>query len=249
MPNRIIREGWLESEPINTLDAAAERFFLRLCLRADDFGRYHANPVLLKSNLFPLREDVRGTDIPRWLAACEKAGLLRCYESDGKRFIEIPKFGQRARAETSKFPQPPTHVRPMTDTCPSNDSQPRTYSETETEAYSETDIDRPPLPELPLSNVGHPTAEQIYAAYPRKVARQDALKAISSAMKKVSAESLLEATNAYAAAVSKWSPEDRNFVPHPATWFNRGSYQDDRETWIRRGPSKGVLEERFEGAF
>lgn len=106
MPNRIIREGWVESETIDALSVHAECFFLRLCLKADDFGRYHANPQLLKSNLFPLKEDVRNTDISRWLAECEKAGLIRCYSQTSRRFLEIPKFGQRCRAEISKFPDP-----------------------------------------------------------------------------------------------------------------------------------------------
>jgi hypothetical protein len=140
MPSRIIREGWLESEPLNQLDAAGERFFLRLCLRADDYGRYHANPVLLKSNLFPLREDVRCTDIPRWLAACEKAGLVRCYQAEAKAFLEIVKFGQRTRAEKSKFPAPPADDGQMPDKCPAYDGPPRTYSysESKSDAYSET---------------------------------------------------------------------------------------------------------------
>lgn len=107
MPTRLIREGWLESEAINALDAPGERFFLRLCLRADDFGRFHANPLLLKSSLFPLREDVRSADISRWLAACEKSGMVRCYSDSGKPYLVITKFGQRARAEKSKFPEPP----------------------------------------------------------------------------------------------------------------------------------------------
>lgn len=140
MPNRIIREGWLESERINTLDAAEERFFLRLCLRADDYGRYHANPVLLRSNLFPLRDDIRGTDIPRWLAACESAGLLRCYEVSGKRYLEIPRFEQRTRAQRSKFPAPDgtaPSVSPMADNCQASDGHPRT--DTESEADSKTE--------------------------------------------------------------------------------------------------------------
>lgn len=124
MPSRIIREGWLESEPINSLSKEAEVFFLRLCLRADDYGRYHANPVLLKSNLYPLKEAIRSTDIPRWLAECEKAGLVRCYEHSQKRFLEIVKFGQRTRTD-SKFPAPNSEgVTPiqandgqMTDKC------------------------------------------------------------------------------------------------------------------------------------
>lgn len=104
MPNRIIREGWLESGRIDSLDAPAERFFLRLCLKADDFGRFHAAPQLLKSLLFPLKEDIRNTDMSRCLAACEKAGLFHCYEVAGKRYLEINNFDQRLRAKVSKFP-------------------------------------------------------------------------------------------------------------------------------------------------
>lgn len=110
MPTRLIREGWIESAAIDALSVHAERFFLRLCLKADDYGRYHANEQLLKSNLFPLKEDVRNTDIARWLAECEAAGLVRSFSAQSKRFLEIPKFGQRVRAETSKFPSFDGHL-------------------------------------------------------------------------------------------------------------------------------------------
>jgi hypothetical protein len=140
MPSRIIRDGWVESERINQLDAPSERFFLRLCLRADDYGRYHGNPTLLKSNLFPLREDVRSTDIPRLIAACETAGLLRCYDVAGKRYLEIPKFDQRMRAKVSKFPDPPKNAGQPSDICLTDDGgpPPESESESETESLSES---------------------------------------------------------------------------------------------------------------
>jgi len=114
MPSRVIREGWLESERIDSLDQAAERFFLRLCLKADDFGRFHANPQILKSLLFPLKDDLRSTDMSRNLAACERAGLVRCYSVSSKRYVEILKFEQRLRAKVSKFPSP-------ADSCQAHD--------------------------------------------------------------------------------------------------------------------------------
>lgn len=148
MPSRIIRDGWLESERINALKPEEECFYLRLCLRADDFGRYHANPVLLKSNLFPLRENVRSTDIPRWLAACQKAGLVRCYEADAKPFLEIVKFGQRIKEGLrSKFPPPPDiagqipEVPGSSRQIPANPGKAGTfppYSEAKADSKSET---------------------------------------------------------------------------------------------------------------
>ena len=78
----------------------------------------------------------------------------------------------------------------------------------------------------------------IYAAYPRKVAPTEAMRAISQQIDGgVSAETLLTATRAYAAAVAQWPPEyrrsreGRDLVPLPATWFNRGSYADDPQEW------------------
>lgn len=83
---------------------------------------------------------------------------------------------------------------------------------------------------LPLAG-GTTTAEDIYAAYPRKVAKKDALKAICNAMKTAGREKLLVATKRYAAAMAKCPLEDRKYIPHPATWFNRGSYDDDPAEW------------------
>ena len=136
MPNRIIRDGWVESEQIGRLTADAERFFLRLCLRADDFGRYHANPSLLRSNLFPLKDDIRSTDITLWVAVCAKAGLIICYEVDSKPFLEILKFNQRTRAQVSKFPPTPEAAGHMSGASRAPACHPRTESESESESKS-----------------------------------------------------------------------------------------------------------------
>lgn len=78
------------------------------------------------------------------------------------------------------------------------------------------------------------TAEDIYAAYPRKVGKQAAVKAINKAAKRVgSLSELLSCTKAYAAATATWPAADKQFIPHPATWFNRGSYDDDPKEWVR----------------
>lgn len=73
--------------------------------------------------------------------------------------------------------------------------------------------------------------EAIYAAYPRKVARPNALKAIAKALKGIDAAKLLELTQGYAKSVEGSDPQ---FIPHPATWFNGHRFNDDPETW-RKG--------------
>lgn len=115
MPNRILRD-WTDSFTINALDAHAERFFTRLIMKVDDFGAFHADTRLLKSYLFPLLPDIRETDISRWLAACEKAGLVRCYvDGKGRNYLQIQNFKQRMRQQVAKFPQPDAVQMPADD--------------------------------------------------------------------------------------------------------------------------------------
>ena len=105
MPERLLRD-WTDSEAVDQLSWQAECLFVRLIMKADDFGRYHGNPKLLRSLLFPLKDGLRDADISRWIAECETAGLLRVYTDkvSGKPFIEIRKFGQRLRTKKAKFP-------------------------------------------------------------------------------------------------------------------------------------------------
>jgi hypothetical protein len=77
------------------------------------------------------------------------------------------------------------------------------------------------------------TAEDIYATYPRRVGKQAAIKAIQKAGKGAGMDKLLKAVKAYAKATESWPEEDRKYIPHPATWFNRGSYDDDPKEWVR----------------
>lgn len=106
MPNRIIREDILTSEAVDTLDPPSEVFYRRLMSKVDDHGLYDARPAILKSHLYPLRHDrVREADISRWMAACQKAGLIVLYAHDGKPYLQMLKTKWKARSEP-KYPIP-----------------------------------------------------------------------------------------------------------------------------------------------
>ena len=68
----------------------------------------------------------------------------------------------------------------------------------------------------------------IYEAYPRKVGKPSAIRAILKALKVTSYETLLEKTKMYAASRNG---EDAKFTPHPATWFHQERFNDDPTTW------------------
>lgn len=67
--------------------------------------------------------------------------------------------------------------------------------------------------------------EEIYKAYPRKVGKPAALKAIIAAIKttKISPPDLLAKTKEFALASQG---KEEHFIPHPATWFNQHRFAD-----------------------
>lgn len=136
MPNRILRD-WTDSERVNDLNAQEERFFTRLIMKADDFGCYYAHTSLLKANLFPLLlNEVREADISRWMAACQKAGLIVLYEFSSKKYLQILDFKQRLDKARAKFPLP-SSGNPITD---ANDIPPEAESESDIETEVEAEV-------------------------------------------------------------------------------------------------------------
>lgn len=71
-------------------------------------------------------------------------------------------------------------------------------------------------------------AEEIYEAYPKRVAKLKALASISKSINEFGFEFLLSRTKAYAAARAGQDPQ---FTPMPATWFNQQRFNDDPEAW------------------
>lgn len=99
-----------------------------------------------------------------------------------------------------------------------------------------------PKPETIPSKEKHlqKLAESIYHEYPKKTAKPDAIRAIINAMRENDPAFLIERTKLYAESIG-W--KDKQFIPYPATWFNKGMFSDDPAEWKQPGASK----ENFKG--
>lgn len=104
MPNRLIRDGFLDSEAIHALSDAAECFFHRLLLAADDAGRMDGRVEILRARLFPLDLSRRASDVEKTLNECIAQGLVIPYEWDGKRCLQISRWQKCSPSLTSKYP-------------------------------------------------------------------------------------------------------------------------------------------------
>lgn len=102
MPRRMLRD-WTDSERFDGISAEAERMFVRLIMKADDFGRFHGSPRLIKSLCFPLLE-IETAKAGKWIKELQEKGLVILYQVGGKDCLSIPNFGQRLKESRAKFP-------------------------------------------------------------------------------------------------------------------------------------------------
>lgn len=80
--------------------------------------------------------------------------------------------------------------------------------------------------------------EAWYKIYPRREAKRKALKAYRSALGRVDAASLLEATNR---AIVRFRGTDPKFIPLPASWLNADRWLDEPAGQNGRGPVDGIV--------
>lgn len=122
------------------------------------------------------------------------------------------------------------------------DSTPK-YIQLRISTEGKTPIPPPEDLELTLENtkgLNEPKPEdRIYDSYPRRIGKPAALKAIRLALKTTPFETLADAVGRYALLTARWPAPDRQFIPHPATWFNQRRWEDP-ETFAPRQSKPGT---------
>lgn len=103
---RTIKPEFWMSESVGRLSREARLLFIGLWSSCDDYGRTRAASRFLASLLYAYDEDVPGR-IDGWLAELERAGMVRVYEHEGCRYLDIPKWFEHQKIDRptkSKLP-------------------------------------------------------------------------------------------------------------------------------------------------
>jgi hypothetical protein len=116
MPTRLIREGINDSRAVNALSEPAEVLYRRLMSIVDDYGRYEADPDLIRARCFPRQLDRWKVErVAKYLNECSteihgESPLVTVYSVGLRKYLQINNFGQRLQAK-SKFPAPEDGTR------------------------------------------------------------------------------------------------------------------------------------------
>lgn len=85
----------------------AQSLFIRILTLVDDFGRYDARIPILHGQCFALRDDIKPQRTAAFRSELQQAKLIEVYALDGREYLQINQWQERARSDKSRFPDPP----------------------------------------------------------------------------------------------------------------------------------------------
>ena len=197
MPKRMLRD-WTDSYRFDCISPDAEVMFVRLIMKADDYGNFHGDTRIIESICFPLGSRVV---VQNALDELANRGLIMFYRVDDRDYLNIPNFGQRLRNNVRKFP-------------PHGGESPQDVSNV-----------RPERKRSRIEDEENKKAfETFWAAYPKKVGKGPAEAAWANA-KLPELDVILKAVHK-AKHSNDWIKDRGEYIPHPSTWLNQRRWED-----------------------
>lgn len=233
MPNRLLKDSIRTSKSINALTDFQFRLWAYLITYVDDFGRGRAELDILKGFVFPRRACVSEDTIKAALNGLASIGLIRLYEVDGDAYLCLRHWEehQNRRATTSKFPAPPDDD----STCKQMQADVSRCSQAQADSpdtrYSILDTRNTILDNDQKSETEH--FDSFWKAYPKKVAKQTALKAWKGAKADRIAEKIIE--DVKRRCETEWKGQDVQYIPHPTTYLHQRRWEDETPPQEHKG--------------
>lgn len=192
MPNRVLR-NWVASKKVAKLSAEEERLLTRLVMTVDDYGRFHADPVMIKSICFPRNDTITSTQVAKWLKALGE--IIIFYSHKGEDYLEIYNFNQTVRLKKEKYPKPSESiVSEFESRCYADATQMQESCAPETKPNrneSETNPKLKPKRDNDFENSKSPFA-QCMASYDFWVEKQTGVKAFINGREAKSLKNIIE---------------------------------------------------------
>ena len=109
---RTIKPEFPQSESVGKLSRDARLLFIQLWTIVDDAGRTRAASRMLASLLYPYDDDAR-TLIDGWLDELAAGNMIRLYEAEGARYLEIVKWLEHQKIDRPSPSKIPAFTQPL----------------------------------------------------------------------------------------------------------------------------------------
>lgn len=237
----MISPAFFTDPDVGELSALAALLFVGLWTIADREGRLDGDERRLKALVFPYRV----VDTEALLVELEAKDMIRRYDDvSGRPFLWIRNFTKHQRPHPK---EPESVIPPCPDTAMKKRGKPWQKTAKPSESGSLDSCIRnldsgssESGATLPLVAVAPPKSTamradvfpagfvEFWQVYPRRTAKADAMKAWRKLNPSVQVQAAILEALSWQAHREEWARDGGQFIPHPATWLNRGQWQDER---------------------
>lgn len=231
----MLKHNLRTSEKVASWPIEIRYFWVLLWGYLDDHGKGKDNPLLIKSDCFPLDVAVTGDTIDEWLWVLAGSGVVARYSADGQHFIQAVNWKEH---------QKPPH--PTDDVLPSFNDPHAEVRELHASRMKDAEQTHAPLTPVlgrdwvksgsGFVNGSSPAVmepkpdldaefELAWAHWPKKVERKAALEKYKQAIKKVRWDFLLDAIQRFGDAYA--ATTEKQFTPALGVWLAHERWTDE----------------------
>ena len=208
---RMIDPGYWSDDKIIELEPIQRLLFIGMWNFADDAGVLKYSPKQIKARIFPA-DNITPGKLNAWLVNLHEIGLILLNED--KTLIKI-----KGWSNYQKINRPQASKYEFQAFIEENSEHSLNNHGVITPNRIEKNIIEKNI------KVQNKDFEQFYNLYPRKVQKQRAMKAFNKLTKK----EIKLVIDTLPGHIKNWDIKatDKEFIPHPATWLNAKSWEDD----------------------
>lgn len=242
---RTIKPAFWEDEKIAKLPMNCRLFYIGTWNLADDLGVIRANPALLKSSIFPYDENLRVSEVQKWIDALVDARMLIPISYKDESYYVVRTF----RSHQKLDPRYPNYIIPQEVTiriledCDRSSEVTLGTQRVPTEhplrdgdlygdLYGENNISRFSSKEEKTVNFSF---SEFWNLYDKKVGRKDLLEKKWLKLSDKDREKAMKYIPRY-----KEVTPDKQFRKNPESFLNQKSWNDELITGVNSGKSNFV---------
>lgn len=235
---RMIDPSFWSDEKLGECTRDERLLFMGLISNADDEGYGRANPKLLRSSIFPY-DDLRVSDLQKWLSRLGGLQLIALYEVNGQTYYYLPNFSKH---QTINRPTPSIFPKPGGAFCVDS----VTFSEDSLSAHGAL-TERSRLKEIEKKRIScaNPAQgdavntmqnsvlnddvlfEKFWEAYPKRKGKNPARKSFRRLQATEELLGILLSAIEREKQSEQWTRDDGRYIPYPATWLNQRRWEDE----------------------
>jgi len=226
-------QDWRSDEKLRLCSLAARGLWVEcMCImhRAERYGHLEIQGTPLTEAQLAAQVGASADEVAHLIGELEQAGVFSRNRKGviySRRMTEDHKKANAARKNGQNGGNPALTANPLSQTKNKASDKDAVKGTKKDIAHARPRGQRPETPySPPTGDDSEDSFDRFWQAYPRKVAKGQARKAWTAALKKTDAERIIAAVQAYADRCKQAETEMR-FIAHPATWLNGERWDDE----------------------